>query len=162
MRALRYAALLALTVWAGGLVALGSVAAPAIFDVTASRGVADGRALAGAIFGEALRRFHTVAYYCAAVLLLSLIVRRILGPRPHLAGVRVLLASIMLAATLYSGTVVTGRIRALQEQSSVAPSALPADDPRRAEFTRLHAMSNLLHMVPLVGALALIWFELKD
>lgn len=162
MRALRYAALLALTVWVGGLVALGSIAAPATFDVTAQRGVADGRVLAGAIFGEILRRFHRTSYMCAAVLLLSLITRRILGPRPHRLGIRVLLASIMLAATLYSGTVVSRRIETLQQQRGAAPSSLAADDPRRVEFGRLHAFSTSLQLIPLLGGLTLIWFELKD
>jgi hypothetical protein len=162
MRALRYAALLALAAWAGGLLTLGSIAAPAAFDVTASRGVADGRAVAGAIFGEALSRFNRVAYVCGAILLISLIARRILGPRPHRAGIRILLACLMLAATIYSGVAVTGRITALQQQIGAAPSSLPEGDPRRAEFSRLHATANLLQLVPILGAMALMWFELRD
>ena len=161
MRALRYAALLALTLWAGGLVALGSVAAPAMFDVAAARGLPDGRAVAGAMFGEALRRFTIVAYLAAAVLLLSLMARRILGPRPHRVGVRFVLASVMLAATMYSG-VVSGRIAALQREIGVSPSTLSEGDPRRAEFGRLHATSTTLLLVPILGSLALIWFELRD
>lgn len=162
MRALRYAALLSLAIWAGGLVMLGAIAAPAAFDVTASRGVIDGRAVAGAIVGEVLSRFHRVAYLCAAVLLLSLITRRILGPRPHRAGIRVLVACLMLAATIYSGVAVSGRITSLQQRIGAAPSSLPEDDPRRVEFGRLHATSNILQLVPLLGAMALMWFELRD
>jgi hypothetical protein len=162
MRALRYAALLALAVWGGGLVALGSIAAPATFDVTAARGVADHRVLAGAIFGEALSRFHRIAYLCAAILLLSLIARRILGPRPAHAGIRALLASLMLAATIYSGVVVSARVSELQQQIGASPSSLAADDPRRVEFNRLHATSGMLLLVPILGAMALMWFELRD
>ena len=162
MRALRYAALLALAAWSGGLVALGAIAAPATFDVTASRGVADSRVLAGAIFGETLSRFQNVAYACAAVLLLSLIARRILGPRPHYAGLRILLALIMLATTIYSGVVVTRRVASLQREIGAAPSTLAADDPRRVEFNRLHATSGMLQLVPILGAVALMWFELRD
>ena len=162
MLALRYAALLALVVWAGGLLALGLVAAPAAFDVMAARQVAEGRLLAGAIFGETLRRFHHIGYLCGGVLLLSLIARRILGPRPRRAGVRVALASIMLAATMYSGLVVTGRIQTLQQHIGALPSSLPADDPRRVEFGRLHATSTILLLVPVLGSLALIWWELRD
>jgi hypothetical protein len=162
MLALRYAALLALGVWAGGLLALGLVAAPAAFDVLAARQVADGRLLAGAIFGETLRRFHQIGYLCGGVLILSLAARRILGPRPRRAGVRVALASIMLAATMYSGLVVAGRIQSLQQRIGAAPSSLPPDDPRRAEFGRLHATSTILLLVPILGSLALIWWELRD
>ena len=162
MLALRYAALLALVVWAGGLIALGSVAAPSAFDVLAARQVADGRAIAGAIFGETLRRFHQIAYFCGGVLLLSLIARRILGPRPRRAGIRVVLAFIMFVATLYSGLVVAGRIQTLQREMGVAPSTLESTDPRRAEFGRLHATSTVLLLIPIFGSLALIWWELRD
>ena len=61
MAVLRYATLLALAVWIGGLIALGAIAAPAIFQVVADKGVPAGRALSGAIFGEVLRRFYLVA-----------------------------------------------------------------------------------------------------
>ena len=45
MLALRYAGLVALTVWVGGLIVLGAIAAPSIFDVLAARHVVDdGRA----------------------------------------------------------------------------------------------------------------------
>lgn len=162
MLALRYAALLALVVWSGGLVALGLVAAPAIFDTLASRQLADSRLVAGAVFGEALRRFHQVAYGSAAVVILSLVARRILGPRPRRAGVRVALASIMLAAMVYSGAVIARRMQAMQQEIGAAPSSLPATDPRRAEFGWLHATSTTLLLVPVLGSLALIWWELRD
>ena len=50
MLALRYAALLMLVIWVGGLLALGAVAAPAIFDVLAAQ-PDKGRLLAGALVG---------------------------------------------------------------------------------------------------------------
>src|ERR687889_233138 len=106
MLALRYAALLALVVWAGGLLALGLVAAPATFEVLAARQAPEGRGPPGGIFGEKLRRFYPLGYLCGAVMILTLAPRRILGPRPRRAGVRLALASIMLAATMYSGLVV--------------------------------------------------------
>lgn len=162
MLALRYAALLALLVWSGGLVAIGAVAAPAAFEAIEARGVADSRAIAGAVVGEVLRRFHQVAYACGAVLILTLVARRILGPRPRRAGVRIALASIMLAATVYSGVVVAGRIAALQQEIGAAPSSLPPGDPRRVEFGRLHATSTVLLFVPIIGSLALVWWELRD
>ncbi len=162
MRALRYAALLTLVVWSGGLIALGMVAAPATFDTMAARQLADGRLIAGAIFGEMLRRFHHVAYVCGVVLVLSLVARRVLGPRPRHAGIRVALASIMLAAMMYSGMVVATRVHALQQEIGAAPSSLPETDPRRAEFGRLHATSTALLLMPVLGSLALIWWELRD
>ena len=162
MLALRYAALLALVVWVGGLLALGAIAAPSIFDVTAWRHVADGRLLAGAIFGETLRRFHLVAYGAGALLLLTLLTRAILGPRPRRFAWRAALATVMLGATVVSGMYVAGRIEDVQRSIGAAPSSLPATDARRIEFGRLHALSSGLELVPLLGGLALIYWELKE
>jgi len=161
MLALRYAALLALVVWVGGLLALGAIAAPAIFDVTAWRHTADGRVLAGAIFGETLRRFHLVSYAAGSLLLLTVLARGILVPRPRRFAWRAALATLMLAASLVSGVVVAERIAAVQAQIGGSPSALPADDARRTDFGRLHAFATGLEMIPLVGGLVLMYWELK-
>jgi uncharacterized protein DUF4149 len=162
MLALRYAALLILVIWIGGLIALGAIAAPAIFDVLSAREAADGRLLAGAVFGETLRRFHLVTYAAGGLLLLTLLVRGVLGPRPKRFGWRLGLALLMLLATITSGWFVAGRITRLQQTMTVAPSRLPADDPRRLEFGRLHALSTGLQLVPLLGGLVLIYWELKE
>ena len=161
MLALRYVALLALVVWIGGLIALGAIAAPAIFDVLGGQAVADGRLLAGATFGEILRRFALVSYGAGVLLLATLIIRAILGPRPRRFAWRAAVAILMLAATAYAGIAVAGRIRDIQRQIHVAPSSLPADDPRRIEFGRLHGLSTSLQLVPLLGGLALMYWELK-
>jgi len=162
MPLLRYVAVLALVIWIGGLVALGTIAAPVTFDVTAARHVPDARLVAGALFGEMLRRFALVSYAAGAVLLLTLVTRRILGPRPHWFGLRAGIATAMLAATAYAGIVVAGRIDTLQRATGVAPSSLPEGDPRRVEFGRLHGMSTALQLVPLLGGLALIFWEIKE
>src|SRR4051794_14265023 len=114
MLVLRYAALLALTIWVGGLVVLGGIAAPSLFDVLALRHVPDDRVLAGALFGEMLRRFHLLSYRCGAVLIVTLLARGVLGPRPLKFAARLGIACAMIAATLYSGLVVSSRIAAAQ------------------------------------------------
>jgi len=43
-----------------------------------------------------------------------------------------------------------------------APSTLAQSDPRRIEFGRLHGTSVSLQLVPLLGGLALLFWELKD
>jgi Domain of unknown function (DUF4149) len=161
MLALRYVALVALVVWIGGLMALGAIAAPAIFDVLGAQPIADGRLLAGAVFGEILRRFTLVSYGAGILLLGTLIVRAILGPRPRRFAWRAAVATLMLAATAYAGIVVAERIRGIQREIRVAPSSLPAGDPRRIEFGRLHGLSTSLQLVPLLGGFALMYWELK-
>jgi putative copper export protein len=161
MLALRFAAVLALVVWIGGLVTLGALAAPAAFEVLGARG-AEGRALAGSVVGETLRRFNLVTYTCAAVVLLSLTVRRVLGPRPRRFAIRFGGLLLMTAAALYGGVVVAPQIARTQQSIGAAPSTLDPADPRRVEFGRLHAQSVSVQLVPLLGGLVLLLFELKD
>lgn len=162
MFALRYAAVVAAALWTGGVLALGLIAAPSIFETIAARGIGDGRVLAGAIFGETLRRFHLLAYACGAILLGSLLLRAALGPRPAHFAARTATASAMLATALVSGIYLTGRIERARADAGGAPSALAPDDPRRVTFGRLHAASTILQIVPVAGGLALLFFELRD
>ena len=162
MLALRFAAVLALALWIGGLVALGAFAAPAAFDVLGALGV-EGRSLAGSVVGETLRRFNLVAYGCAGVVLLSLAVRGVLGPRPRRFAIRVAGLFLMIGAAVYAGAVVGPQIvRVRQTIGVAAPSTLDPTDPRRIEFGRLHARSVSVQLIPLLGGLALLFFELKD
>ena len=162
MFALRYVAVVAAAVWAGGLLALGAVAAPSIFDGIAARGVADGRVLAGALFGDVLRRFHLVSYLCGLLIAGTLITRKLLGPRPIRFGTRLAVSAVMLAAALYSGVVLSRQIERARVNAGGAPSALAAEDPRRVTFGRLHALSSILQIVPVLGGLAIIFWELRD
>jgi hypothetical protein len=162
MLALRYAALVAAALWVGGLVVLGAVAAPSAFDTIAARGLSDGRVVAGAVVGEALRRFHLLSYACGAIIIGSLLVRAALGPRPAHFAARFGIACAMLATSLVSGIVISGRIEVARLEAGGAPSALPEGDPRRATFGRLHAVSTLLQLVPVAGGLALLYRELTD
>ena len=161
MLALRYAAVLALALWTGGLVVVGAVAAPSVFDILGAHG-AEGRVLAGAVVGALLERFTMIAYGCAAVVLLSLVTRGVLGPRPRRFAFRVAGLLLMITATVYAGAVVAPRIAAMQRSIGTAPSALAESDPRRIEFGRLHGTSVSLQLVPLLGGLALLFWELKD
>ena len=162
MLALRYAALLGIVVWVGGLFALGAIAAPAVFDVVAARQLPDGRLLSGAIFGEVLQCFHHVSYICGIAIVLSLAARALLGPRPRRFAVRMGLVVAMLGAAAYSGMIISPRIERLQRSIGVAPSSLPQDDPRRVEFGRLHGLSASVQMLPILCGLVLLFFESRD
>jgi hypothetical protein len=161
MLALRYAAVLALALWTGGLVVVGAVAAPSVFDILGAHG-AEGRVLAGAVVGALLERFTMIAYGCAAIVLLSLATRGVLGPRPRRFAYRVGGLLLMIAATVYAGAVIAPQIAAMQRSIGTAPSTLAENDPRRIEFGRLHGTSVSLQLVPLLGGLALLFWELKD
>jgi uncharacterized membrane protein len=159
---LRYVHVLALVVWLGGLIALGAVAAPAAFDVLQTRQGDQGRVLAGAVFGEILRRFHLVIYVVGAAALGTLVGMKLLGPRPVGFGLRAAVLSVMLGLALLSGTWVSGRIEALQREIGGPVSRLAPDDQRRVAFGRLHGLSTVLLALNVVGGLVLLSFEAKD
>jgi hypothetical protein len=164
MLLLRYAYVLALVVWLGGMVVLGAVVAPTVFEVLQVRDPEAGRILAGAVFGTALGRFHYVAYACGATLLVTLVVMAVLGPRPAQFAVRAALAGIMLGIAVYSGVFVLGSVERLQRDigDDVAPSSLPAGDARRVRFDQLHLLSTRLMMINMVGALVLLYWEARE
>ena len=164
MLVLRYAYLLALVVWLGGMVILGAIVAPTVFQVLPMREPEAGRLLAGAVFAAVLGRFHYVAYACGAILLITLIVMAVLGPRPAQFAVRTALAAIMLAIAIYSGVVVLGSVARLQREIglTVAPSSLPEGDARRARFDQLHMLSTRLMFFNVVGALVLLYWEARE
>jgi hypothetical protein len=88
--------------------------------------------------------------------------RTALGPRPRRVAMRAALAVLMLGAVVYSGFVISPRIDRLQERTGAAASTLPPGDPRRVEFGRLHMQSIGVQMVPLLGGMLLLFFEMKD
>jgi uncharacterized membrane protein len=161
MLALRYVYVLALVVWLGGMVLLGAVVAPTTFGVLQASEPTNGRALAGALFGEVLARFHYVAYGAGAVLLVSLAVMAVLGPRPRGFAVRVAIVGVMLLIALYSGVIVLGTIDAIQQEVGMLPSRLPVGDGRRIRFDQLHQLSTRLMVVNIIGALVLLYWEAR-
>jgi hypothetical protein len=68
----------------------------------------------------------------------------------------------MLGAAAYSGLVISSRIARLQQEIGAAPSSLPEGDARRVEFGRLHGLSTAVQLVPLLGGLMLIYWEIKE
>src|SRR4030095_1686613 len=147
MLVLRYAYVLALAVWTGGMIVLGAVAAPAIFQVLPMHEPEAGRALAGAVFGDIIARFHYVAYGAGAVMLAALGAMALLGPRPRHLAIRMAVIAAMLVVAVYSGVAVLGEIDGIQRElaniasstggratpafRTILPSQLPADDDRR-------------------------------
>jgi hypothetical protein len=175
MLGLRYIYVLSLTIWVGGAIAIGGIAAPATFasltthdpasvpNASAASGdPAGGRVLAGIVFGEILRRFYLASYAAGAALLLSLIVMALLGPRPAAFFVRAGIAALMLGLTLYAGVILAAQITQVQREIGVSVASLPADDPRRIEFGQLHGLSTLLMALTGVGGLVLLYWEARE
>ena len=108
MALVRYVALIALVVWVGGMVVLGLVVAPTTVRVLAGSSPANGALLAGAVFAEALRLFHLVAFVCGAVIIVCLFAMKFVGPPPRSFPLRAGIVAAMLVVAGYSGTVLGG------------------------------------------------------
>jgi hypothetical protein len=144
------------------MVVLGALVAPTTFEFLQAAAPDSGRALAGELFGTTLSRFHLLEYACGVVLLFSLAIMALLGPRPTGFAIRLGVAAIMLAVSLYSGLVVLSEIRQIQQQAGTLPSRLPVDDVRRVRFDSLHQLSTRLMMLNVAGALVLLYWEARE
>lgn len=162
MSFLRFAALLILGVWIGGLVALGGIAAPNIFSVLEHLDPLTGRDAAGRVFGAIFDRFQRLSWVLGGVLLMLLIARRMLGPPPRLFNLRVAALAIMLGSSATTALVITPRIVAIRDATPNGVSRLPTQDLRKQEFGRLHGMSSALMLVSLVAGVGLFWVETRD
>jgi len=162
MSLLRFASLVVLSLWIGGLAVLGGLAAPTIFTVLEAHDPAAGRTLAGLVFGAVFDRFQHVSWILGALLFGLLGTRALLGPRPRRTELRMGLILVMVGASLMSGLMLAPRIDEIRTTTSGTVAALPDSDPRKAAFGRLHATSNVLALVTLAAGLGLLWAEMKD
>jgi hypothetical protein len=162
MALLRFASVLVLAIWVGGLATLGSLAAPEIFRVLERHDPEHGRALAGEVFGAVFERFQRAAWVLGALLLALYGSRALLGPRPRRLGLRVWTATGLLALSLVGGLVLAPRIDAIRRATNGPVASLPDGDATRAEFGRLHGLSNGLMLLTLLAGAGLMWTELRD
>jgi uncharacterized membrane protein len=160
MFAVRYAALVALVLWVGGMCTLGLVVAPSTFRVLQAADPTNGRLLAGAVFGEVLRLFHYLSYACGAIVLVCLFMMKFIGPPPHAFVARSGIVVVMLLLAVYSGVPVTRELARVQAGVSGPVNRLPESDPRRIRFDRLHRTSTALMTVNIgLGLVLLFWYS---
>jgi hypothetical protein len=162
MFVLRYLYILSLGVWLGGMTVAGLVAAPTIFSVLEAWDPVEGRILAGQVFGAIVAQLHLIFYGAALVMLVTLTIRRLLGPKPVAYGIRASIIVVMFGLTLASGLGISPRVEAMQRDIGGPVAALPTTDPRRASFYQLHGLSNLLLSATAVGALLLMFWESRE
>lgn len=162
MAALRLASILALGVWAGGVIVLGAVAAPEMFRVLELLDPASGRDVAGRLFGSVFGSFQRAAWIAGGVVLASLGLRAALGPRPARLAIRIWTTTAMLAASVATVYVITPAIDAIRIATPVAIASLAPTDPVRVYFGRLHGASTGLALLTVAAGLGLMWAEIRD
>lgn len=135
-----------LSAWLGATLLFAAVVAPAAFRVLPSR------ALAGSLVGAVLPVLFWAGVFVGALAFLSLRQR---AAKRWALGAALLLASTSLGAELVVGREI-GRLR-----SAIGPDleAVPASDPRRMAFGRLHGISVALLGLGMLSAGALLVHE---
>lgn len=159
---LRYLYVVALVLWVGGLVVAGALVAPSVFGVLQAWNQSQGRVLAGQVFGEVLLRLTWLSYLMGGVMFITLTLHRLLGARPIKYGIRVGIMALMLVMMMVTGFYLIPQVDAIQAEVSGPVAELPDTDPRRAEFNRLHGLSNILFSITALGGLALCWWEARE
>jgi len=159
---LRYLYVVALVLWVGGLITAGALVAPSVFGVLQAWNQSEGRVLAGQVFGNVLLRLTWLSYAMGVIMFVTLTLHRLLGARPVKYGVRVGIMGVMLVMMLAMGFYIIPQVNSIQAQVKGPVSALEASDPLRAEFDRLHGLSNILFSITAIGGLALCFWETRE
>jgi hypothetical protein len=134
----------ALSAWLGAAILVAAVVAPAAFAVLPTR------TLAGALVGRVL---PVLFYTGAAVGILAALLGRTARPSP----LRVIAGAVMAATCLAAQLIVAPRIERVRVDSGGPIDELPAGDPRRGAFGRLHGASVLLlGVAAIAGGAALV------
>ena len=114
----------ALSLWLGGLVAIGALVAPTAFHLTRSLPAFAGNtalqnAIAGGVVGGSLKLFVVLCYVCGVLLLLTgAVLLRTTPRRPALAYLVV--SALLLLSALYLGLSLTPALDAAQARSDFA------------------------------------------
>lgn len=136
---------LALAVWIGALVVVSFVVAPVVFQALPSE-------TAGTVMGQVFPIYYGLTMAAGVVALGSATwLRRCAGTTRTWRAVLTMLA-VMLAATIYAGTVVSPRARTLRP----ALHREPVDPALRAEFDGLHRRAVQLNGLVLVLGLSVV------
>jgi hypothetical protein len=144
MRLFSFVQLLIVALWLGGGLAIMLIGAPAAFAGS------NDRTSAGAVVGFMLRRWHYIALFLPAALLIF----EWRSDFQHTARVLFLAAAIVLGA---AQTVVDAKIHRMRADTLTPISELAPTDPYRRSFGRLHAVSSLVMLLQVIAAGAVLW-----
>jgi hypothetical protein len=150
---LRFLQVLALGAWLGAIFYFSAVVAPSAFAVLPAKD------LAGTLVGQSLSRLHAMGLILAIVFLIAggAIAGSIrVFSKPAMIGV-----VLMVLLTAISQNNVTHRMNELRTAMGSVEKT-PADDPRRAEFDRLHSLSVGLEGAVLLIGLASLYFTVRS
>ena len=156
--ALRLVQLLTMAVWVGGLVFFAFILAPVAFATLPSIH------LAGEIVGATLRVFHEVGLWCGGLFCVATAVI-FRGAPMRIRGryeMQLLLAAVMLVATVYLQMNVLPAMEVDRAQAGGDIELAAKDNPARVHFDKLHALSEKVEGGVLFVGLAVLWLMSRE
>jgi len=139
--------ILALCVWAGGIIFFSFVVAPTVFATLRSQDAAS-------VVNLSLATLHRIGLSCGVLFLALTFLVELKRAKPLRA-----LVALMVLSTAVSQFGVTPQMQRIRDAVGGSIQALPSQDAGRAAFSRLHQLSVVLEGVTLfagIGALALL------
>jgi hypothetical protein len=88
--------------------------------------------------------------------------RAALGPRPRRFGIRMWIATAMLAMSVGTSLFIVPGIARIQTAVGTSITSLPDDDARRVTFNRLHGLANGVLAATCLLGFGLLWTEMKE
>lgn len=144
--------LLSLSVWIGGTLMFGAMAAPVIFQKETSR------TQAGKIVEEILRRFDVLKWGCLVTLVLANAVKLKVWDSPNVFVALRVLGILGLCVSFFFSLSLSIKMRTLKQVIKNFDDT-PESDPNRVTFNQWHKQSVRLTSVQFVCALAALFFS---
>lgn len=141
---------LALVIWLGGLFFFPVAAAAAFGTISDTH-------MAGTIVASCLRTLHHEGLFCGVLMVILLAVGRLLRVYRSSAMAAMLVTLIMLALTAFSQFWIIPRMETYRIAAGGAIEAVPATNPNRAGFNRLHKVSVHVEEGVMVGGVILVF-----
>jgi hypothetical protein len=147
--AIRAIILLFVILWLGGVMFFPVVAASAFGSISDTH-------IAGTIVAKCLRVLHYEGLFSGALIILLLLVAQTIRALPRSVAAPVVVTLIMLGLTAYSQFSIIPRMEGYRIAAGGAIDAVPADDPNRVAFNKLHGVSEKVEEGVLAGGIVLV------
>jgi hypothetical protein len=141
---------LALAIWLGGEFFL-VVAAIAAFNATPDPHIA------GTIVASCLRTLHHEGLFCGGLIVLLLALGRLLRMYRSSANAGIIVTLVMMGLTALSQFWIIPRMETYRIAAGGAIEAVPASNPNRAGFDRLHKVSVDVEEGVMLGGVILVF-----
>jgi IS4 transposase len=96
------------------------------------------------------------------VMLVTMTILRLFGPKPVSYGIRALLLGAMLLANAYTAHIVLPEAEGLRREINGPMASVAATDPRRVRFDFLHGLSTTIVTAMALAGIAVAAWEARE